>query len=249
VPVVEFLGAPGSGKSTLAAEVTRRVPGTSGLEDAVRSAIRDHGEDGPARTAARWSRSSKSRLWKAAYARSTDRFSALARFMATNPEAVQSVLAVQRHRSDRDRGQALVLGWVLNLMARYQLATEGGGDGWLVIDEGFAQRGVALFAHGYDDSSDAALIDAYLTSIPRPDLVVAVDIPLDVAEQRLDQSGWSERVRDLGPDARKLFLSDASTVAKSIATGLEQRVARVIWVDGTTPIQDSLSRVAATLTP
>ncbi|MGH8914542.1 MAG: hypothetical protein ACRDZM_08525, partial [Acidimicrobiia bacterium] len=217
--------------------------------DAVRSAIRDHGEDPLARAAARLSRSSSGRLWKPAYARSTDRFAALSRFVASHPALVEAVLATQRRRVDRDRGQDLVLGWILNLMARYQLATERAVPGWLVIDEGFAQRGVALFASGFDDVSDSDSLDRYLDTMPRPDLVVVVDTPLEVCEQRLDHRGWSERARELDPATRRRFLTDAGTVTRLVATGLEQRDARLIWVDGTTPIQDSLPLVAATLTP
>ena len=143
--VVELLGAPGSGKTTLARQLALRLPGAIELEEAVRSSIRKRGDDSVARIAARVTRSSSSRLWKGAYSRATDRFSALARFIADKPETLEAVLAAQRHRADRDRGQDLALGWVLNLMARYQLAVEGrGSSDWVVIDEGFSQRAVAL---------------------------------------------------------------------------------------------------------
>jgi hypothetical protein len=193
-------------------------------------------------------RSEGGRLWKMVYARSTDRFSALVRFVASNPGVLATFLSAQETRAERDRRQDLVLGWMLNLMARYQLAGERDMRDWLVVDEGFAQRGVALFAHGYDTSERTAL-NAYLAAIPRAEAVVALDVPLDVCAHRLDQRDWSERVRDLDPAGRRRFLETANDVMRLVAGHLESDGTRVIWVDGTTPVPDLVARVAATLTP
>lgn len=244
--VIELLGPPGSGKTSLARELARAVPGAIGLDDAVRAAVGAGGEDGLTRTVARLSRSSTNRLWRASYARSADRFSGLARFVGTHPRALETVLAAQRTRTERDRGQDLVLGWVLNLMARYQLAVEWGEAKWLIVDEGFYQRGVALFSHGFDPE-DLPLLTDYLSSIPQPDFVVAVDTPAEICETRLDQRGWSERVVDLSAEQRRAFLCDAVAVTQAIAEHLEAKPTRAIWVDGTTPIPDSLLTVGATL--
>ena len=158
--VVEFLGPPGSGKTTLSRDLARSLPGVVDLDEAVRTAVRLAGEDGMARTAAKLSRSSGSRLWRAAYARSTDRFWGLARFIESQRPVMETILAAQRARVARDRGQDVVLGWVLNLMARYQLAIESAQADWLVIDEGFCQRGVAVFSYGFaeEDRSVAHLL-------------------------------------------------------------------------------------------
>ncbi|HVR80312.1 MAG TPA: hypothetical protein VMS99_18215 [Acidimicrobiia bacterium] len=244
--VVEFLGVPGSGKTTLAGEMARSVPGTVDLEEAVRSSIEARGEDAVARTVARISRSSSSRIWRAAYARSTDRFSGLTRFLGAYPDVMRTILEGQQARAGRDRGQDLVLGWLLNLMARYQLAVEWARADWLAVDEGFCQRGVALFSHGFDPS-DQPHLDSYLGSIPQPDAVVVVDTPPQIAEARLDSRGWSERVRDLPIEERRAFLAGAGEVTRAIADRLETAGTPLIWVDGTTPVADSLRVVAATL--
>lgn len=244
--VVEFLGPPGSGKTSLARELIRSLPNTIDLEEAVRLAVKTGGEDGLTRAAARLSRSSSSRIWRTSYARSTDRFAGLARFIAANPRTLETALAAQRIRAERDRDQAMVLGWVLNLMARYQLAIEWGGQDWLVLDEGFCQRGVALFSHGFIDD-DLPSLTAYLTSNPRPDLVVVIETPIETCAERLDQRGWSERVADLAEAERHDFLSAAVSVTEAISDHLESTHSSVVRVDGTTPIPDSLLTVAATL--
>jgi hypothetical protein len=193
------------------------------------------------------SRSAGSRLWTAAYARSTDRFSALARFLHDHPAVLETVLGVQQRRAGRDQGQDLVLGWILNLMARYQLATEGSPNAPVVIDEGFAQRAVALFGHGFDPVEDGSDLDFYLATVPRPDLVVAVATPIEVCRSRLDERGWSDRLADVDQAGREGFLQSATEVVTRVVSGVTAREVELIWVDGTTPPQDSIARVAATL--
>jgi broad-specificity NMP kinase len=231
---IEFLGVPGSGKTTLARSVVSSMEGAVDLEDAVRSAVASRGRDATSRTVARVSRSSSSRLWKGVYARSTDRFEALGRFLTTHPRVMETVLAAQRERRDRDRGQDLVLGWVLNLMARFQLATETDHYPSLVIDEGFCQRAVALFGYGFSPA-DAPLLGEYLAAMPLPDIVVLVETPLETCATRLDLRGWSERVTGLSPDVRRGFLETSSAVVNGVFDRVETLGVASIRVDGTQP--------------
>ena len=244
--IVELLGVPGSGKSTLSSALVADLSNAVDLEQGVLRAMRARGEDDIARFVARIARSSDNRLWKRAYARSTDRFSALTRFIGGHPNLLEAVLAAQRLRSDRDRDQGVVLGWVLNLMARYQVATESGGMGWLVVDEGFCQRGVALFGFGYHEE-DRDLLGAYLEAIPIPDVLIVIDTPLEDCRRRLEERGWSERLDGLGVEERNRFLTDSSTVVEAVAAIAGASGARLIRVDGTAPTPDSYASIAATL--
>jgi thymidylate kinase len=217
-----------------------------GLEDAVRSAIRARGEDNLVRIAARISRSSASRFWKSAYGRSTDRFSALTRFLAANPRLMEIVLASQRERRERDRGQDQVLGWVVNLMARYQLAIESDRSDSLVIDEGFLQRAVALFGHGFGPEDEANL-RAYLGAIPRPDVVVLLETPLELCIRRLDARGWSERVAEVSEPDRRGFLEASSRVVNEVSAQVEALGTSLIRVEGTEPIAVSAGSIIGRL--
>lgn len=244
---VELLGGPGSGKSSIAGRLTESLPGAAGLETAALTALRRSGDDRLTRLIAHATRNSSSRLWRWAYARSTDRFSALTRFIDQHPDVLSRVTEAQRRRSDRDRSQDMVLGWVLNLMARYQLATEDPGvDGCLVIDEGFCQRAVALFGYGFQNR-DAPLLQEYLEAIPLPDVVVVVDTPLEVCEARLEKRGWSQRVAQLDFADRHDFLLGTSAVVDAVTAFLETTRARVVRVDGTNPADSTARSLAATL--
>lgn len=246
--VVEFLGVPGSGKSTLASALVDDIPKAVLLEEAVRSAIANRGEDAVARAVARISRSADGKVWSAAYARATDRFAALARFIHSHPKTLNAVTAIQQERADRDLDPALTLGWILNLMARYQIATESDAAGVLVVDEGFAQRGVALIAGGFDEE-DLDRAAGYVQATPRADLLVVVEAPLETCAQRLDERGWSERLAHSSADERLRFLQSAATLVRRIASEVETAGAATIWVDGTTSHPDSVSRIGATLQP
>ena len=245
---IEFLGLPGSGKTTLAREVVASMDGAVDLEEAVRAAIATHGMRATVKAAARVSRSSSSRLWKGVYARSTDRFDALGRFLTAHPRVMETTLAAQRERRDRDRGQDLVLGWALNLMARYQLATEADEFEILIIDEGFSQRAVALFGYGFSPDDEARLGE-YLASIPLPETVVLVETPLTVCAQRLDDRGWSERVVGLSPDVRRGFLETSSEVVEQVSDQIEASGVTLVRVDGTEPMRVGAEAVVKQLGP
>jgi hypothetical protein len=222
------------------------LPGLVGLEEAVRRAIRKDGDDPLARLAARLPGSNDGRVWKGAYARSTDRLAALNRFLAAHPETLEAVLAGQRARATRDHGQELALGWVLNLMARYQLAAESDGPDLLLIDEGFSQRAAAIFGHGFSPE-DHEYLTRYLEAIPPPRAVVVVEAPLETCLARLEARGWSERVADLDSEQKMAFLRSTNFVVTAVAAELEERCVRVIRVDGTAPAGTAVADVKSRL--
>ena len=241
--VVEFLGLPGAGKSTMRREViaSMKEAGQSAVDlpTAMLAAIRLHGADRLTRAVAIVTRSSSSPVWRRAYARSTDRFTALTRFLAANPEVMEVVLATQRQRRGRDLHQERVLSWILSLMANTQLVEETAGRfDWLFIDEGFCQRAIALFGIGFD-GKDEILLRSYLGAIPLPEILIVVEASPSVCEARLDEGEWSERVTRMNPTQRRAFLSTAAHLVELVANEAERLDARVIRIDGTAPIGES----------
>jgi broad-specificity NMP kinase len=242
---IEFLGVPGSGKSTIAQALVDGI-GALSLEQAVHEGIRLQGKDPIARLLSRIS-SSDSRMWARAYARSTDRFSALSRIISSKPQLLEAVLMTQRLRADRDQGQLQAIGWFLNLLAEYELAIEYLSDTRsLLIDEGFAQRSVALFGFAFE-RADHDLLSRYLDCIPKPNLVILVETPLETCIARLDRRGWSERVADLPRGQRERFLADSASVIGSTANYLAEAGTIFIRVDGTSPTLDTLDLLRDTL--
>lgn len=238
---IEFLGPPGSGKSSLAGKVAISVPGGMSLTGAALASLRSSGADPLTRVAARLTRNPSSRLWKWAYARSTDRFAALTRFIISNPRAMEEVARALSARRLRDMRQDLVARWMLELMARYQLALDADIRlGSLVIDEGFCQRAVALLGYGFSPEKDADSLMSYLDAVPTPDTVVIVDTPLEVCESRLDHRGWSDRVAELDTASRRKFLTDASAVVEAVTDHFRSVGVHLISVNGTAPERDTV---------
>lgn len=244
---VEFLGVPGSGKSTVHRATKRAllelgVPATD-FEDAILHAVRRNGDDLVVRTAARSVRSGHSWVWRRAFARSTDRFSALQRFLSANPRLAEVVLATQRHRLGRDLQPELTLSWILNLFAGFQLTYEDLDDSTLVlIDEGFCNRAISLFAYGYSEE-DRLDFEEYLQSIPLADVVVVVETPVSLCERRLEERGWPERVSALGYGDRRAFMEGAAACVDAVADAAEHRGSRIVRVNGANRVGVSVSAV------
>lgn len=243
---VEFLGLPGAGKSTLFEYARQSIDAPPDsvvdLEEATFRAVRRQGRDKLARVVARLARSANGRIWRWAFVRSTDRFAALPRYLSHNPRLMEVVLAAQQRR--RNPRSELVLSWMLNLLAAFQLAREAGDDGtWLIIDEGFCQRALSLFAYGFAGEDEAAL-EAYIEAIPLPNVVILVEAPIAVCEERLDGRGWSERITDLDAGDRHTYMVAASTCVELIANLVERRGARLVRVDGSGPVAESRALLA-----
>lgn len=211
---VEFLGLPGAGKSTLAAQLTRTL-GARTLETAVRKSIVHTGHDPFARLIARTGGS----LWRAVYARSPDRFEALARFVAVHPELVEIVCALQAGKLGRDHRRRSSLPYFLNFIARYQLASEGPADAVTVIDEGFAQKSIMLFAHEFDGREDESLLRRYLSLAPRPTVLITVLADNDTCLHRITTREWTDGVLGGETESSMQFLQGARQVQDRVVDG------------------------------
>ena len=186
---IEFLGAPGAGKSSLYAEVMDelRLAGVEvvGIDDAVYDALRAEIRD---RLVGPMVRHTPSRVGRRYYrhlvARSQDRVLALRGFFLEYPETVKAILDGIESRKEFDQRQDLALGWMLELLWKYQLAMAPRVTAeCLVQDEGFANRAVSLFGYRFS-ADDEPNLRRYIASIPEPDLVIVVTADAETAASR-----------------------------------------------------------------
>ncbi len=252
---IEFLGVPGAGKSSLVPVVTGELQraGVNAVEiaEATYAALRDGMQDrliGP--VFRNMPRSLGSSLSKHLVARSQDRMLAMRGFLLDHPETAIAILEALSDRKDVDPRQDLALGWILELLWSYQLATSQGGSGsLLVLDEGFANRAVTLFGYRFSEEDEPRLRQ-YIESIPKPDLVIVVAGDTEVCAARASNRirfahlGYSELVRFTREAATCVDVTsrllaehgvDVRTVQnESLLSVASSEVRRIIrdWLDG-----------------
>lgn len=195
--IVELFGAPGSGKTTLLPAV---------LESARHSQYRAYPVLEAARVVAGRTRPGrivalmmpeylhKAALWWIYYVLSA--WSA-ARFALKRPKLVWYVGRSQRRRPPgAERRKRRVIYWFYRFTGSYGFFKRHlEQDEVVVFDEGFAHRAVQLFASSVEVPDDDQ-IAAYAGLLPKPDLLVYVDVPAVVCLERVRSRGVWARLAD-----------------------------------------------------
>ncbi len=210
---VELLGVPGAGKTTLFTYVMDALTDAGfavrTIDEAVFQALRRDMVDrafgpllrGTPRRIAR-------RLSKHVANRSQDRMVALRDFLLDRPDVVVAVLEAIVRRRATDLRSDLAMTWILDLVWQYQLAKPALEDPGtaLVFDEGFCNRAVSLFGHGFS-VADEPLLRRYIDAIPAPDLVVVVHADTTASAARATDR---RRYRSLDADAIITYTASAA---------------------------------------
>lgn len=116
-----------------------------------------------------------------------------------------------------------VMRWFIHLTGYYQFFLDiMQADDVVIYDEGFVHRVVQLFA-SENEKPDLALVANYLDLIPKPDLVVFTNTPVEICEERVFKRGVWERFEKKGPEATSTFISHASEVVNFSASYLRER--------------------------
>lgn len=237
--VIEFLGVPGSGKSTTWAQLTELAEewphDTHDEMSAVRLGLAKRGSDPISKVAARTVGSLSDQVWKKAFARSTDRVPALVRAMTSRPQLASTI--VDAHGAHNQTARAdMVLGWMLNLLINYQIAEESlPATDWLLLDEGFCNRVISLYAADQDRPIDEKEVRTYLSQIAQPEVLVVMSTPVPVCKQRLDKKGWTPRLKDKSEAERLMFLERSADLVGITADAIRAAGTTVIDLDGTAP--------------
>ena len=190
-----------------------------------------------------------SRYSESGFIRSNAMLVSLIDFMTAHPRVVSAFLEGQARRADYEVGGDLVIRWFLQLVARYQLVHSAlDEEDILLLDEGFCQRVVTGFGHRFSDE-DHRDVDRYLASVPRPALLVHLDISVEDAAARVTDEGRVEPTKRLwGTDTDPVrFLEDASRSVDYVAESARRMGFEVLELDGSAEMSGHLPTVIARL--
>ena len=220
--VVEFVGAPGAGKSRFARAVMEELgpAGAVDLRGGVHRALTGSAERRTLRALLRVLPPKVGARVADRAAQSRDGSAALNRFLLTHDRYLGGVLSAMRERMDTFPDPDRYLNWVMTLSARYSIAEQGLTPGSIVlIDEGFANRGVGLFAFA-STPTDGDGLRAYARAMPRPAILVLLDTDRETCRKRLEERGWTRRSRALPAEGRLAFLDASIAASRTLADEL-----------------------------
>lgn len=229
--IVEFIGTPGSGKTTLLPLI---IDILSDLDITGRTIVN------AARPVVSRTASGKficrylpttlqdPLLWQVFYYRS---YLARGNFYREYPELVSHVRTSQQNRALPAADRQHVLYWWFHLIGYYQFLKPRLQPGEaLLLDEGFVHRVVQLGASDHEDIDQGHLI-TYLDLIPKPDLLVFVDAPVELCEQRVYQRGLWERFQDKTPLQVSQYIANSQRVVNFAIDQINSRDWPIIEVE------------------
>ena len=250
--IVEFVGTPGAGKTTLAtalvALLEERGVAATNVVDAARNHVRR------TRAGALLARAAPSSytdlaLWQAFYVLGAAHSVG---FGFEHPTLVRSAVRSQLRPGLPLGTRVHVLYWFVHLVGRYRFlgATSSEGE-VLVLDDGFMQRAVHLFASPFDQP-DTTRIRAYVDLIPRPDLLVVAVAEWRECQRRVRERGIWRHARHLSDAQLSLYFERAEHVVDVATRRAHERGWSITEIATEHPGPDGLdaplARVAASVT-
>jgi hypothetical protein len=254
---IEFIGLPGSGKSLLRHRAVESFLG-DGLEcltseEAILEALGRKKDDWTTRLLLRFM-SRKRALDKlhAILNRSLSRIGAESRFLEERGGVLQSLLNAEEFQGRSTGEKEVALARLMETAVFHQLISEEvAGSLPVFFDEGFAQRTMSLFLYpgvppGRPHTGGP---DAYLDSIPLPDLLVKVEVDNQVCYSRTVHRPEGPPIRMTGMDRESAlsFLEDCRLMLERSAERLSGRGVPVIPVDNNHSPEEAARRLSRKL--
>jgi hypothetical protein len=250
--IVEFVGTPGAGKTTLAtallALLEEHQVAAANVVDAARRHVRRTPAGGwLARIAPPSLRDPI--LWQAFYVIG---MAHAVGFAVQQPTLVCHAVRSQLRPGLPFRTRIHVLYWFVHLCGRYRfLRATLSEQEVLVLDDGFMQRAVHLFASPFDQP-DSTRIRAYVDLIPRPELLVVAVAEWRECERRVRERGIWRHARHLNDAQLSLYFERAEQVVEVATRRAYERGWSIteITTEHSSPdgLHAPLARVAASVT-
>lgn len=222
---IEFLGIPGSGKTSVYNEVTNRYNNIIGLEDVLWQLMRQKSSD-PKKYLLKFIPAivGKKKA-KEIFPYFKDYNESHSQFEASNPELTTLVqTCIAPHAS-------IVLQWMNRLYAQYYFIEHNlQPDQSLVLDEGFAQRAISLFA--YEDSYDERKLVEYINLIPLPNIIFVIEIPNDLREHymHIGNRNFPARMQHMNRKERYKFYNKAQKIIVLVTNKIKMRGGKVVTI-------------------
>ena len=221
--IIEFIGTPGAGKTTLLPTASSYLKERGYQAYSVLDAARPYAQRtfiGKVAKIILPRKLLRPVLWQIFYL-----YSYLHRrnFYRNHQTLMNTVRHYQEGRPITPDDLDHVMKWFVHLTGYYHFFLKFmKSDDAVIYDEGFVHRVVQLFASEYEEP-DYALVANYLDLIPKPDLVIFTNTPLEICKERVFQRGVWERFQRKSPEATSTFISNASKVVNFSASYLRDR--------------------------
>jgi hypothetical protein len=251
--IVEFVGTPGAGKTTLATALVALLDERDIAAANVVDAARDHVRR--TRAGAWLARRAPSPfrdviLWQAFYLLGV--VNAVG-FGFEHQTLMRHALRSQLRPGLPLRTRVRVLYWFVHLCGRYRfLSATSSEREVLVLDDGFMQRAVHLFASPFD-RPNATQIRAYVDVIPPPELLVVTVAEWQECERRVRERGIWPHARHLSAAQLSRYFEHAEQVVDVATRQARKRGWSMTEIAtehrGPDGLHEPLARVAATVAP
>lgn len=229
--IVEFLGTPGAGKTTVATALVALLEERGIAAAGVVGAARDHVRRtrvGRVLARAMPGRARDLLLWQAFFVLSV---ADAARFGLEHPALVRHAVRSQLRPGVPVRTRAHVLYWFAQLCGRYRfLRSTSAEREVLVLDDGFLQRAVHLYASPFDEPAEAD-IATYVDLIPSPDMIVLVVAGWQECERRVRERGIWPHARHLSAAELSRYLERAERVVEMTTRRARERSWNIIPIE------------------
>ena len=130
------------------------------------------------------------------------------KFRLNHPEFWKVVQESQQGRSINKYNQVLIKNYFKRAMIYYQFIVDHcGPDEIIIIDEGFSHRTTHFVSEC--EKSDQGKIEQYLKFIPKSDLLVYLQVPLEICIERVQSRGLRGRLSNLNAEELNTFIGNS----------------------------------------